>query len=293
MYINKSILFGCVYWLFEIYLYISFCFCIYYFLFRMSVNQIAPLLHYDVKDMKHLFVSATIRIFGAGMIGVFVPLIIYNMWTHPRVWLNLVFVFFALSSLFTLFLDIFVSVPFIHKRGTKISMIIWIIALLVYQNVFIVFEWSQLLRYVAPLFISLFTAFFWPAFHFNIAHTQKTKTFGHQIAKLNIIVTIALALWSLLWWYMLDFWGILPTVILANIFVVVSIVPLLLSSQPHKDNFLEYTPNISREIISFLYAQRKIFWSKRLLVNDILSLWLRCGLCLYLWYIKVFLPSDW
>jgi hypothetical protein len=45
----------------------------------MLGNQVAPLLHYDVKDMKHLFVATAIRIFGAGMIGLFVPLIIYSM----------------------------------------------------------------------------------------------------------------------------------------------------------------------------------------------------------------------
>lgn len=223
----------------------------------MHINNVPPLLHYDVKKIKHLFLSTAIRLFGAGMLGTFVALIVFQLWKDTIVGFNYVLIFFVLQSFFAVVFDLFLSAKIIHQRGTKVSMMVWIVALLVYQNLFLFFDWSMLLLRIAPIFIALFIACFWTAFHFNIATAQRSKRFWSQVALLNIIITIALSLSPLIWGYIFDWFGIEYLVVVANIFVFLSIIPLAFSSKEHQDCFPLKQKHLSLTLIKRLLNQRK------------------------------------
>jgi len=56
---------------------------------------------------------------------------------------------------------------------------------------------------------------------------------------------------------LLDFGGILPTILIANVFVIASIVPLLLSYQKHVDSFGNMDAGISVRMLNYLWKHMK------------------------------------
>ncbi len=193
------------------------------------------ILHYDVKEIKHLFTSTAIRLFGAWIIWWFSSLLIFRMFENPVEWLINVLLFFVINSLTTVIFNILISSRIIHKRWTKISMIVWVLFLLIYQFALYwlgKYQWSII---IAAILLWIFTALFRTAFHFNISNNKKSRKLGEKIALLNIIITVVLALWPLLWWFLIESYWLWLSVILSSIFVFSSIIPLLLSYKKHKD----------------------------------------------------------
>ena len=82
----------------------------------MHHHLFSPLLHYDVKQMKHLFMSTALRLFGAGMLGVFVPLLIFQIGVSYQSAFYYVLVFFLIQSLASIVFSVFGSANVIHRR---------------------------------------------------------------------------------------------------------------------------------------------------------------------------------
>jgi hypothetical protein len=214
------------------------------------------ILHYDIKDSKDLFMTTAIRLFGAWMLSLFSSLLVFNMFTDSIEGFIHVLLFFCVSSFTIVMGNIFVSSHLIHKWWTKISMIVWVMFLMIYQfALYGLWEYDGSIV-VAALLLWLFTCFFWTAFHANMSTIKKNKKFGEKVALLNIIMTIVLALWPLVWWFILEHVGLWTTVIISSSFVFLSIIPLFLSHKKHKDR-ISSKENVSISIFKFLSTNRK------------------------------------
>lgn len=145
------------------------------------------ILDYDIKDRKALYTSSAIRLFGVGMIAVFLPAILYN---QAGLSLSQFFVFLAIYSGATLVLELSVTAKIINRFGTKIAMLLGIPFLMAYFGTMPMIAEHHWLMYLTPIFGGIFTGFFWPAFHLAMSQNARSKNFGTKVARLHIIITI-------------------------------------------------------------------------------------------------------
>ena len=188
------------------------------------------LLYTDTKNKTNLFVHKVIRIFAWSLVGTFLPAILYF---DLGLSLSSVFVFFAVKS----FLGAIFSIPatkIVSKYGTRISMILGILAMIPYLALLIITADIPMLLYMIPVFGGMFNGFFFTAFDYDFASLSKDKSYGNKVAKLNIYTTLATAFAPLIGGVVSQYYSVHITLTIASLIVALSIIPLIASKIKHK-----------------------------------------------------------
>lgn len=197
----------------------------------MAIQDI-HIIGYDVKDKKDLFIHAAIKYFGLGMMGIFLPALLFQTYGLS---LAMIFLFFGISSLCIVPLHLYITGNLVSRYGSKGSMLIGIVMLLG----FLICLWglqsfySTTLLFITALLLWWFTAFYRTGYHYDMSQYAKTDHFGSKVAKLNIIITVSSAIAPLVAGIIIDTRGIGINIALAIAIVAISLIPLMRSSHKH------------------------------------------------------------
>jgi len=198
----------------------------------MAIHDI-HIIGYDLENKKDLFIHAAIKYFGVGMMGIFLPALLFQTYGLS---LAMIFLFFGLASLFIIPLHLYITGNLVSKYGSKWSMLIGICMLL---GFLICLGWLQsfysiTLLCITALLLWWFTAFYWTGYHYDMSQYAKTDHFGSKVANLNIIITISSAIAPLLAGLIIDTRGLGINIMIAITIVALSLIPLMRSSHKHK-----------------------------------------------------------
>lgn len=253
----------------------------------MAIHDI-HIIGYDVKDKKDLFIHAAIKYFGLGMMGIFLPALLFQTYGLS---LAMIFLFFGISSLCIVPLHLYITGDLVSKRGSKWAMLIGICMLLGFLLCLRGLQsyYSTILLCVTAALLGWFTAFYRTGYHYDMSQYAKTDHFGSKVANLNIIITISSAIAPLLAGIVIDTYWIGVNISIAIVIVAISLIPLMRSSHKHKaqlfnrqklwkflyqwigrDSFITFGALSYYKMVSMIIRPLLIF----LLVGNYTKLWL-------------------
>ena len=173
--------------------------------------------------MSKLYMFQASMAFIKSLIGVFVPVYLYTLnYSIAEIlvyYLAISFVFLATIPL---------SVKIINKFGFKYTLLI---------SIFVYFFHILSLNYLPnPIFYNIgwltfgfYLSLFWPAFHSEIAVNGSSKHRGSQVGTLQSITIMFTVFAPLIGGFVLQYLGYFNLLIFASFFVVVGVIPLLLT----------------------------------------------------------------
>ena len=141
--------------------------------------------HFLSREVKELYISTAIRVFGMGMIALFAPVYLYKLGFSIQ-W---VILFYILMQFYYLVLIPFSS-KIVARIGYEASMGIGIFFLpLFYFGLYLIPDHGWLF-WLTPLAVGFYRAFYWMAFHSDFIRFGNTKRVGEEIGLFRIVVSM-------------------------------------------------------------------------------------------------------
>ena len=187
----------------------------------------------DNKEVRELYVTSLLRTMGVSMIGIFLPLYLLSLGFS----LSLVMVFYFLVSS-TIVGSIFIATRFCAKYGTKKCILIAILVEILFYSVLFILPYAKLLVVVLAFLYGVGSAFYWIPFHNILAVGLDHKRLGKEYGVFRAALAFAAAGGPLIGGIMIAMLGFNAPFIAAILFLILSIIPLLLSKDfPMKQRF--------------------------------------------------------
>lgn len=141
--------------------------------------------HFLSREVKELYISTAIRVFGMGMIALFAPVYLYKLGFSIQ-W---VILFYILMQTYYLVLIPFSS-KIVARIGYEASMGIGIFFLpFFYFGLYLIPNYGWLF-WLTPLAVGLYRSFYWMAFHSDFIRFGNTKRVGEEIGLFRIVVSM-------------------------------------------------------------------------------------------------------
>jgi len=181
------------------------------------------------RELNELYVSVAIRAFAISLIGVFIPIYLYQQGYS----FFSIFMFFAFYAIYNLVFLIPVS-KLSCKIGLKRSMLLSMPFLIIFFLLLFSidrFNWSI---YFITLFGGIHSAFFWFSFHTDFSKFSQKNKRGSQVGLSKIIVSVFSAVAPLLGGLILYFFSFKVLFILVSFLLFALTYPLFLSKEVHE-----------------------------------------------------------
>jgi len=141
--------------------------------------------HFLSREVKELYISTAIRVFGMGMIALFAPVYLYQLGFSIQ-W---VILFYVMMQAYYLILIPFSS-KIVARIGYEASMGIGIFFLpFFYLGLYLIPSYGWLF-WLTPLAVGLYRGFYWMAFHSDFIRFGNSKRVGEEIGWFGIVVSI-------------------------------------------------------------------------------------------------------
>ncbi len=178
-------------------------------------------------EMDKLYISMLIRTLGINIIGIFVPVYLYQL--GYDLWQ--ISMFFVLTFAIRLVSDN-IGIRVIGKYGPKHIMIVSQIFLILFLGMLLTLE-----RYGWPLLPLAFldalaTGLFYAAYHIEFSKIQSAKDSGKEVSNMFIVGKLANALGPLIGGFIAQIFGVPIAVAVSLVFILSSSVPLVMSPEP-------------------------------------------------------------
>jgi len=198
-----------------------------------TISKFHHLEHTDIKNKwllwRHMFIKSA----GASFVSLFIPAVLYFEF---GISLSGIFIYSMLHSIVAMIVMMLRSAKYVSRQWGRPAMVRWVVAFLVYMMLLYFWEFHSWLVFVAPIFSGLHTAFFWLWAHFTLAdHASTNKSIGRTNALINQAVMVALIIWPFLWGLIADAMGQWILFIWCGVFILISLIPLLMSHKKHKE----------------------------------------------------------
>lgn len=218
------------------------------------------LLHTDITNKGLIGLHSLFKVIGSSFVAIFIPAILYTQFGFT---IGQVFLFTAVHSITAIALEYRVSASFVARQWTKPSMMIGVVAFMVYMILLALWDSYPLLILLTPLFLWIHTAFFRMGYHVSMGMSSKEKDLWKKIAWLESVGVVAAMIGPIIGWVLTDVFGTEVLFTAAAIAVLASLVPLRLDDHAHtpvtrspkqellksglslKDSLKEYVPLIA------------------------------------------------
>jgi len=141
--------------------------------------------HFLTREVKELYISTAIRVFGMGMISLFAPVYLYKL-GYSIQW---VILFYILMQAYYLILIPFAS-KIVARIGYEASMGIGIFFLPFFYFGLYLIPSCAWFFWLAPLAVGFYRSFYWMAFHSDFIRFGNTKRVGEEIGWFRIVVSL-------------------------------------------------------------------------------------------------------
>ncbi len=183
-------------------------------------------VHMTKDDITELYVSASLRSFAVGLIGIFIPIFLYKQgWSLTNI-LFFYTIFFSYSLLFGRYLG-----EYAVKNGSKHLMALSF-AFSFASLAFLSIDQSLLVVFciVAPLY-ALAESAYWLSHHIILTEAKESGHIGGAVAKYIILVGLTSALGPLIGGIVGEHYGLRAAFIICLVVLILAIKPLFMSRE--------------------------------------------------------------
>lgn len=211
---------------------------------------------YNYSDSLVYFFSARmIYLIGAGLVGLFVPIFIYESFNNSY---QAVIIFYLLSSFFHI-----IFLPFLAKTiiaNLRKSLAVGIIAVAFYLLSFYLLEELQNINIIffALFFLVLFRLFYWLPFHNEFINFSKTGNRGSQYSILFLIKDISSILIPLIAGIILTYYDYSVLFAVSIVIIILAVFPVFKIKKIKQAYTYSYF-QVFKELLS--KKNRKMFWA--------------------------------
>lgn len=181
------------------------------------------------RELNELYASISIRAFTISIIGVFIPIYLYQIGYS----LQSILLFYIVFSSTHLLLSM-PSAKIASRFGLKHSMLMSMPFLIVFFFLLYSiqdFNWPLL---VLPIFIGTSTSLFWVSYHVDFSRFSEGKNRGSQIGFSHILISLFSILGPIMGALVLTFIGFKFLFVFSSLLLLGSVVPLFLSKEIHE-----------------------------------------------------------
>jgi len=203
------------------------------------------------RELGELYASVAIRAFAFALIGVFIPVYLYQLGYS----FTTIFLFYGVLGLVTAVFSL-ISAKVFSKIGLKHCMLIsmpFLIILFMFLYTLGTFKWPIILL---SLTYGIHVAFFWVPYHIDFARASNKKQRGMQVGFSKIVAIVFASMGPLVGGLILAFFGFHILFATVIIFLISSIIPLFLTKEIHQPFHLSlkefFHGQKLRDILGFL-----------------------------------------
>ncbi len=181
----------------------------------------------DMSELGELYISITLKTFAFSMIGVFVPIYLYQIGFSLQEIALYYATYFAIRAPFN-----FLAGELTARRGPKHIMSYAYVLTLVNLGMLFTMEsfnwplWSLAIAAAASL------SFFFTGYHVDFSRIKRTKEVGSELSHMYLLQKVASAVGPLLGGLLAMTFGIHFVIGLSIVFVLLAIWPLMLTREP-------------------------------------------------------------
>src|SRR5680860_273353 len=204
-----------------------------------------------MSELGELYISMTLKTFAFSMIGVFVPIYLYQLGFS----LATIALYFVVYFAFRVPVN-FLAGEFTARYGPKHTISYAYVLTLVYLGLLLTME-----RYNWPLWVLALTAsaslsMFFVAYHVDFSRIKEIKNVGSELSHMYMLQRIASAIGPLLGGLIATVFGVHIVIAISIIFVLLAIIPLMMTREPMRfRNSLNFSGialgKESRNIVAF------------------------------------------
>ena len=180
------------------------------------------------KELSEMYASVVLKNLALSMAGIFVPLYLYIDLQYP---LNKVIIFYIIYSLFML-----VSAPFaakfISKYGVKHGILTSMFGFII-QIILLATLHYHNLYFLPALVWGIANSFYWVSFHTDFVKSSDKKKRGQEVSWWFITAYLGIFLGPILGSIVITYLGFVTLFIVVSLLLLLSAVPLFLSSEIH------------------------------------------------------------
>jgi MFS family permease len=220
-------------------------------MFRHQYHLYSKLHQHE--DLRHIFLSASLRNLGVVMIDMFTPLYVLSLGYSFRQ----AMLFYTLTWLLTSIAALYTP-RFSHKLGTIPSMRLGSWALVGYMITLVLAPFTHNFSLILSIvFHAIFTPLYWINYHVHFAHIAQTESRGSQVGVIHAIDLSARFLGPLAGGMIIMVLGYSWNYLIACLLIIASNMPLTRSYD--RDHLVSIPPSIlARENLSLSKLRQKI-----------------------------------
>lgn len=214
---------------------------------RYDLHEQLHLPHWRLTSLHALFATATLRTFAYSLIGVFVPIFIYQLNES----IAQVLVFFAILRGVELLAN-YSAISLLPKLGYAKAMFLANLMLVLHVLLLRMGENNELYIYLSAVVVGLLIPFYWVPYHLIFALDGVKDKLGKEIGSIKILGKLANAVGPLFGGLIITMFGFSAVFAVTAVMLIASVVPIYFLRE-----------KFSAEKIPSFSETWKLLWNKR------------------------------
>lgn len=180
-----------------------------------------------MSELGELYISMTLKSFAFSMIGVFVPIYLYELgFSLPMIALYFV-VYFAYRIPVN-----FLAGEFTARYGPKHTISYAYVITLMYLGLLLTMGRYNWPLWLLALSASISISFFFVAYHVDFSRIKEVKSVGSELSHMYMLQRVASAIGPLLGGLIATLFGVHIVIAISIVFVLLAIIPLMMTREP-------------------------------------------------------------
>ncbi len=199
------------------------------------------------REITELYISVAIKNFAVSMIALFEPIYLYD-----KLGLSLAEIMLYFAAVYTLYLFLLpIGGKICARFGFEHSILYSApISVLYFSTLYFAGE-TRALIYFAPVFLAVYKALFWPAYHANFARYTSLGKRGKRISRLGALNALVIVAGPLLGGMLITLFGFNVLFIIVAVLILVSVIPLFTTQEVFKPSSFGYFHAFARLFKSY------------------------------------------
>ncbi|MDF1497869.1 MAG: MFS transporter [Patescibacteria group bacterium] len=203
-------------------------------------------------EISELYTSVAIKNFAFSMIAIFEPVYLYKLYNS----LSIVFLYYLVA-----YIIYFFAIPLGAKAAAKYGFEHCIFYSIPFAILYFL-ALSQLPNYgflivFAIIFLNIYKALFWPAYHTDFAHYSSKGYKGRELGTLSLISTIVTIIGPVIGGIILSKFGFETLFIVVSLISLISVIPLFITREKFEPHIFSYKQAFNRFLKPYNQYKRK------------------------------------
>ena len=195
------------------------------------------------KELSEIYIAVIIRSLAISMIGLFIPIYMYVDLGYSISKIALFFIYYTMA--FAL-LTVFVA-KFSARYGFKHSMLISSFLTIIYLALLYYLKVGLVHYSIVGIVFGVSIAFYWLAFHLELARSTKSSTRGKSISNWFFLASIFSIAGPILGAFILVKFGFAVLFVISSVLLVFSAIPLFFSGEVYESSKFSFRYLLKKE----------------------------------------------